>query len=188
MDPREQLITYVEEMARRNADIAHDPTTAATTRFFLELNYDKLQGANEKPNNTGWNLVMMGYETSASDNAHGSKERIMEKASLIFDILKHFPKSSTHAQFTAHFTKAREIGEELIIRFLEQCKDPCAAFTAGEISAAALVPYSILRGTKKAIEVGPRFDEFYGYRFAVDVLQDVGVKQASDPAKWTPLA
>jgi hypothetical protein len=185
MDPREQLITYMAEMAKRNADIAHNPATAATTRFFLELNYNKLQGPNEKPNNTGWNLVLMGYESSADDNKHG---RTIERVPMVFDILKHVSKSMTDAQFTAHFTAARLIGEELIVRIMEQCKNPCAAFDAGHISAASLVPYNILQGSKKTIEVGPRYDEFYGYRFAVDVLQDVGVKQASDPAKWIPLA
>ena len=174
MDPRTQLIAYVEDLAKRNADIAH---SAANKRFFLELDYNVLMGQKQQPDNQGWNLVMMGFESAANDNFHG---RRVERVSLILDVLKHVGKGVDEVALHALYTTAREIGEELLARFEEHTKNPCnAAVTAGII-----VPYSLRLDTKKTIEVGPRWDNFHGYRFSVDVLMDAYVMKASDPAKW----
>lgn len=183
MDPRTQLITYLEELAARNVDIAHTPGAergANGRRFFLELSYDVLSGPDEKPDSTGWNLVMMGYESSMDDNKHG---RRIERVPLIFDVIKHVSKANDEAAMQALYAEAREIGEELLIRFEEHTKNPCNA----QISSSALVPYSLVLGTKRTIEIGPRYDAMHGYRFMVDVLMDSHVKQASDAAKWRAL-
>lgn len=176
MDPRTAFINYVEDLAKRNADIAH---TTAAPRFFLELVYNKLQGPKEKPDNKDWNLVLMGFETRTNDNGHG---RAIEKVVMIFDILKHVSKGNTAEDLTAIYSTAREIGEEFLCRFEEHTKKPCDA----EVSAGITVPYSLVLGSKMTIEVGPRFDAMYGYRFSIDVLLDehVKLKKASDPAKW----
>lgn len=174
MDPRTQLIAYVEDLAKRNADIAH---STANKRFYLELSYNMLMGQKEQPNNTGWNVVMMGFESAANDNYHG---RVVERVSLIFDILKHVGKSVDEAALHALYTQAREIGEEVLARFEDHTDDPCNA----AVSNGIVVPYSLRLDTKKTIEVGPRWDNFHGYRFSVDVLMDAYVKKASDPAKW----
>lgn len=187
MDPRTQLITYMEEMAARNVDIAHTlgaERGANGRRFYLELSYDVLSGPDEKPDSTGWNLVMMGYESSMDDNKHG---RRIERVPLIFDVIKHVSKVVDEVAMQALYAEAREIGEELLMRFEEHTKNPCAAFDAGAISSDALVPYSLVLGSKRTIEIGPRYDAMHGYRFMVDVLMDAGVKKASTPSKWRTL-
>ena len=172
MNPRKQYIDYWRDLARRNVDIAHDPSSKATTRFFLELDYEKLMGWNE-PNNTGWNLVLMGYETTGWDNRHGRK---VEKVSCVFDVLKHV-KADDPVLLQETYDKAREIGEELLVRFQEHTDNPCGAV----LSAGVEVPYAVDFQGKQAIEVGPRWDNYFGYRFSLPVLMDKYVKRASTP-------
>lgn len=174
MDPRTQYIAYLEDLAKRNVDIAHTPATKGGTRFFLELNYEKLMGWNE-PANKGWNMVLMGYETKADDNR---RARRVERVVCVFDILKHAKNDPVELQEV--YTAARAIGEELLQRFKEHTENPCDA----EVSAGIIVPYSIDLGSKQTVEVGPRWNDYYGYRFSVDVMMDEYVMQASDPAKW----
>lgn len=172
-DPRTAYIAYMEDLARRNADIQHVPGTAI--HFFLELNYEAILGW-EEPDNTGWNMVLMGYETSSDDNRHG---RRIEKVACIFDVLKYC-KADDAVALQEVYKQARLIGEEVLARMKEHCDDPCNA----DISTGITVPYNVLLGTKKTIEVGPRWDNYFGYRFSVDVLQDEQVMQHSTPAKW----
>lgn len=176
MDPRTAFINYVEDLAKWNVDIRH---TTAAPRFFLELEYNKLHGPKEKPDNTGWNLVLMGFETITDDNRHG---RAIEKVVMIFDILKHVSKALTADEFTAQYSQAREIGEEVLCRFEEHTKDPCEA----QVSDGITIPYSLVLGSKRTIEVGPRYDAFYGYRFIIDVLLDehTVLKRPITPEKW----
>lgn len=172
MDPRQPFIDYIEDLAKRHAAIAH---SATNKRFFLELDYDKLLG-DQRPDNTGWNLVLMGFETQQDDNKHA---RRVERVTFLFDILKHVPKGDP-AALHAVYNDAREIGEELMIRFKEHTENPCDA----AVSEGITVPYSLLWQTKRTIETGPRFDHFYGYRFSADVLLDQYLKKASDPNQW----
>lgn len=178
MNPRKQYIDYFEDLARRNVDIAHDPTSRASRRFFLELDYEKLMGW-EAPNNTGWNLVLMGYETAGWDNRHGRK---VEKVSCVFDVLKH-AKNGDPELLQGIYDQAREIGEELLVRFDEHTNNPCDAV----LSAGVEVPYAVDFQGKQAIEVGPRWDNFFGYRFSLTVLQDKYVKRTSTPSRWRTL-
>lgn len=173
VDPRTAYISYMEDLARRNADIHHVP--GVTQRFFLELDYEVILGW-EEPDNTGWNMVLMGYETSSDDNRHG---RRIEKVACIFDILKYC-KADDRAALQAVYRDARLIGEEILAHMKEHCDDPCSAV----VSAGIIVPYAVKMGSKKTIEVGPRWDNYFGYRFSVDVLQDAEVQKPSDPAKW----
>lgn len=187
MDPRTQLTTYLEELAARNQDIAHTPGAARGAngrRFFLELSYEVLSGADEKPDSNGWNLVMMGFESNMDDNRHG---RRIERVPLIFDVIRHVARADDEAAMQALYAEAREIGEEILIRFKEHTESPCAAEENGEVSDDALVPYALVWGSKRTIEVGPRYDAMHGYRFMIDVLMDAHVKQASTPAKWRAL-
>lgn len=177
MDPRNDFIAYIEDLARRHVDIAHDPTTEAGRRFFLETEYEKLLGG-RKPDNTGFNLVLMGYETSMLDNRHG---RRIENVQLIFDILKHVPQGD-YDTLTTTQSQCRAIGEELLNRMKEQQDDPCNA----DVSDGIVVTYRLQWKSKRTIEVGPRFDHFYGYRFMADLYQD-GISLASNPAKWRTL-
>lgn len=174
-DPRTDYIAYMEDLAKRNVDIAHK---ASDVHFFLELDYEAIMGGSE-PRNTGWNMVLMGYETASDDNKHG---RRIEKVVCIFDILKH-SKADDPVALQTVYTEARAIGEELLTLMAEQCKNPCDA----QVSTGIVVPYNVLLGTKKTIEVGPRWDNYFGYRFAVDVLQDTGVQQRSTASKWTSI-
>jgi len=175
MDPRTQYLNYMEDLAKRHADIAHVPGRT-TGRYFLELDYEQLMGHTE-PSNLGWNMVVMGFETAMDDNKHGGR---VEKVVCIFDILKHVKAKGDPAELQATYTQAREIGEEILIRMREQQDNPCLA----DVSAGIVVPYSLQWGAKRTIEVGPRWDNFYGYRFSLDLLMDQGVKKKSTPAKW----
>lgn len=175
MDPRTQYIAYFEDLAKRNVDIAHTPAVKGGTRFFLELNYEKLMGWNE-PQNTGWNLVLMGYETKMHDN---QRARRVEKVVCVFDILKHC-KTDDATALQLVYTTARQIGEELLLRFKEHTENPCAA----AVSSGIVVPYALDWNSKQTIEVGPRWNDYFGYRFSVDVMMDEYVMKASDAAKW----
>ena len=176
MDPRTQYIAYMEDLAKRHADIAHNPASKATTRFFLELDYEQLMGWTE-PQNTGWNLVLMGFETVMDDN---HRNRWVEKVVCLFDILKHVKRKDDPAELQATYTQAREIGEEILARMRDHQADPCNA----AVSAGIEVPYALQWNSKRTIEVGPRWDNYHGYRFTVDLLMDQHVKRSSDPAKW----
>lgn len=175
MDSRTQFLAYMEDLAKRNSDIAHNRTTVASRRFFLETSYEQLMGDTE-PNNKGWNMVLMGYETAMRDPKPG---HTVEAVVCIFDILKAATDTKENT-LQGIYRNAREIGEEILARFKEHTKFPCDA----EVSAGITVPYSLLMETKRTIEVGPRWTGYYGYRFSIDVLQDDFVKTASDPAKW----
>jgi len=175
MDPRSRFIQYIEDLARRSVDIAHEPNVKGGRRFFLELEHDRLLGATA-PDNTGWNLVLMGYETATDDNRHG---RRVEKITFIFDILRHVRQGDAAALHQA-YSQARSIGEEFLIRMEEQQKEPCLA----QVSDGIEVTYSLRMGTKRTVEVGPRFDHFFGYRFAIDLLQEMPFRPASDPHRW----
>lgn len=175
MDARQQYIDYMEELARRHVEIAHDPSSVDTRRFFLETDYEQLMGANE-PNNTGWNLVLMGYETKTDDNKHG---RRVERVSCIFDILRH-SSGQTLAHLQETYTLARLIGEEVLARMDKDMADPCEA----DLSPGILPPYSMRWETKRTLEVGPRWDNYYGYRFALDIMQDDQVMLTVDPLRW----
>lgn len=179
MDQRTAYIGYWEELAKRNVDIQHRPASKATTHFFLELDYEKIMGYTE-PNNLGWNLVLMGYETQMDDNHHG---RQVEKVICIFDVLKHC-KADDPALLQATYTQAREIGDELLARLKEHQKNPCDAFADDELTAGITIPYSTVWNSKRSMEVGPRWNNYFGYRFTVDILMDEFVKSASDNAKW----
>jgi hypothetical protein len=176
MDPRTQYIAYMEDLAKRHADIAHNPASKASTRFFLELDYEQLMGWTE-PSNLGWNMVLMGFETVMDDNRHGGR---VEKVVCLFDILKHVKRTDDPDELQATYTAAREIGEEILVRMREHQDNPCTA----DVSAGIVVPYSLQWAGKRTIEVGPRWDNYYGYRFNVDLLVDQGVKRASTPEKW----
>jgi hypothetical protein len=178
MDPRTDFFNYVEDLARRHVDIAHEPAVVGGKRFFLELDYEKLLG-DTKPDNTGWNLVLMGYETSTDDNRHG---RRVEKITFIFDILKHAPQGDPDA-LQAAYTEARIIGEELLARMEQDQKNPCDA----ELSEGIVVTYSLRMGSKRTTEVGPRYDNFYGYRFSVDLLQEMPFRPGATEGKWRTL-
>lgn len=180
MNPRAVYIAFFEDLARRHADIAHSSASKNTQRFFLELDYEKLMGATA-PNNLGWNLVLMGYETNMNDNRHGSR---MENVVCIFDVLKHVKAAADGAALQAVYDQARDIGEELLIRAREMQDDPCAAIADGHVSEDVEIPYSFRFNGKRTIEVGPRWDNFYGYRFSLDLLMEGGVKTESDPTKW----
>lgn len=182
MNPRTLYIAFMEDLAKRHVDIAHDPAAKATTRFFLELDYEKLMGWNE-PQNKGWNLVLMGFETAMDDNRHG---RRVEKVVCIFDILKHH-KGDDPVALQQLYDQARAIGEELLIRAREMQDNPCAAIADGHVSEDIEIPYSFRWGGKRTIEVGPRWNNYFGYRFEMDLLVDAGVKAASDPDKWREL-
>lgn len=175
IDPRTAFFAYIEDLARRNVDIAHEPDVAGGTRFFLELDYDKLLG-DTKPNNTGWNLVLMGYETSTNDNRHG---RRVERITFIFDIIRHVRKGDAIA-LQKSYTEARVIGEEYLAHMEQQQKNPCDA----EVSEGIDVTYALQMGSKRTVEVGPRFDNFFGYRFSVDLLQEMPFRPGSTAAKW----
>lgn len=178
MTPRDQYIGYFRDLAMRHADIAHDPNDATKCRFYLELDYNNILGWTE-PNNKGWNLVLMGYETNGWDNKHGRK---VEKVTCVFDILK-YAKAEDPAAQQAIYNQARDIGEELLVRFAEHTKNPCNA----DVSAGVVVPYAVDFQNKQTIEVGPRWNNYFGYRFSVNVLMDAYVKTASDPDKWLTL-
>jgi hypothetical protein len=182
MNPRTLYIAFMEDLAKRHVDIAHDPASKSTTRFFLELDYEKLLGWNE-PQNKGWNLVLMGFETQSDDNRHG---RRVEKVSCIFDILKH-SKGDDPVALQLLYDQAREIGEEVLIRAREMQDDPCSAIDAGQVSDGITIPYSFRMGTKRTIEVGPRWNNYFGYRFDIELMLDAGVKAASTGAKWRSL-
>jgi hypothetical protein len=180
MNPRTLYIAFFEDLAKRHADIRHVAGSKATQRFFLELDYGKLMGATE-PSNLGWNLVLMGFETVMDDNRHGSR---MEKVVCLFDVLKHVKAAADGPMLQAVYDQAREIGEELLIRAREMQDNPCAAIAAGHVSEDVEIPYSFRFGGKRTIEVGPRWDNFFGYRFQLDLLIADGVKKASTDAKW----
>jgi hypothetical protein len=174
-DQRTDFFAYIEDLARRHVDIAHDPATKATKRFYLELDYEKLLG-DTAPNNTGWNLVLMGYETSTDDNRHG---RRVERITFIFDILKHVKQGDPTA-LQATYNQARIIGEELLAHMEQQQKDPCTAVVSPDV----LITYSLRMGTKRTTEVGPRWDHFFGYRFMADLLQEMPFRPTSAPDRW----
>lgn len=174
MDPRADYINYIEDLARRFVPISHDP--AGTKRFFLEVDYDKLMG-DSKPDNTGaWNLVLMGYETATNDNKHG---RRVEVVSFIFDILKHVPRGDA-ATLNAVYADARALGEEFLAMMEWQQKNPCDA----EVSEGITIAYSLRMATKRTMEVGPRYDHFYGYRFLLDLMQEMDFRPEPNMENW----
>ena len=175
MDPRTAYIAYMEDLATLHVDIAHDSSTKAGTRFFLELDYEVILGWTE-PQNTGWNLVLMGYETAMDDNRHG---RQVEKVVCLFDVLKYC-KADDPVALQATYTAARIIGEQLVARMHAAGKEPCDTLASPGIT----LPYRVHPGSKRTIEVGPRWDNYFGYRFSIDLLQDEDVQLQLDPAKW----
>lgn len=176
MNPRNDFIRYVEDLARRHVQIAHEPGT--DPHFFLELSYEQLMG-NTQPNNTGWNLVLMGYETATDDNKHG---RRVERIVFLFDVLKHVPRGDVEA-LQATYDEARAIGEQLLARMEHDQKNPCDA----DVSEGIVITYSLRMGSKRTMEVGPRWDHYYGYRFQLDLLQEMPFRPEPDPAHWRSL-
>lgn len=171
-DLRTQYIAYMEDLAKRHVAIQH---TDGARRFFLELDYEKLMGDHVMDPDT-WNMVVMGYETSMDDNSHG---RRVERITCIFDVLKHVPQGETEL-LNATYNEARIIGEEVLAKMEWEQKNPCDA----EVGAGIIITYSVRMGSKRTVEVGPRWDHFYGYRFSVDLLQETPFRPEPEVERW----
>jgi hypothetical protein len=176
-DTRTPYISYFEDLARRHAQIAHDPATESAHRFFLELDYGKLLGGS--PNNTSWNMVLMGYETDGIDNKHGER---YERVTCVFDILKHVPDHDIeNLQLT--YAQARVIGREI----LDQCQYHIDHCEDRVLSEGIEPPYSIDWNSLRTIEVGPRYEDLFGYRFIVNILQETERIRVPQEDRWRSL-
>lgn len=174
MDTRNNYLAYMEELAKRHVDIAHNPADRSSTRFFLELDYEHLVGA-DKPNNKGWNMVVMGYESELHDRGGRLEDHVV----CLFDVIKHVPTGSKPPELQAVYSQAREIGMEILMQMEAHRLNPCAA----QLSDGVEVPYHFQLDGTKTIEVGPRFDGFYGYRFLSTIRMD-NVPRVPNPDKW----
>ena len=176
MNPRSALIAYFRDLAAWNTDIGH---TTAAPHFFQGTEYQAIIGKVSKPQNAGWNLIFAGYITKGRDNgtAHW-----VDTALVVFQVIKQVPRNASDTDdLGAVYDAAYLIGEEIIRRIHQHVKDPCSA----EVSDGITVPYHIDINSKRATEVGPLFDNFHGYEFAVDIQMAETSPRAIDPTKWS---
>lgn len=181
MTPRQNFFAYFEDLAKRNVAINHRPASESTRRFFVENAEDTLLGASV-PNNTGWNLVLLPFHGRIKDNG-ATYRPILPR--LVFQVLKHVPQQDQDS-LHAVFNEAFDIGSELILRIrkhAEQCNlGGDAAIT--HLSAGIDHPRNIDLTNVGFDEVGPRFDNFFGYVFQAELILDKNVAMEPDDDNW----
>lgn len=179
MNPRSEYIALFEDLAKRNVDINHRPAEPNGSRFFVEVDFGVLMGGT-KLFNTGWNLLVEGFDGRVDDNRHGSRP-IYEKVG--FSVMKHCKREDLAAQAAA-YRDAWAIGWELLNHLRTICEQRGTAVDDGLISAGINIPLHILDGTISFLDVGPRFDQFYGQRFAFDMRMFCSLSYSRTPDRW----
>jgi len=182
MNPRAQLYLFYEDIAKRNVDVAHTPTDADGTRFFLEQEYNLIQGGGQLQN-LGWNMLVEGYDGRDDDNRHSSNPLYVRGA---FSILTHCEREDSAAH-TAAYNAAFLIGWEILNHMDHVCQNRANAVSDDLLSAGINIPSHIIRKSIEFLDVGPRFDQYYGMRFQFDLRQHCDLSIERDPDKWRSL-
>lgn len=179
MNPREQYIALFEDLAKRHVDINHQPAVANGGRFFVEPDYNVIQGG-AKLYNAGWNLILEGFDGKVDDNRHGGTP-ILEKVG--FSVLKHCKREDSAAQAAA-YKDGWAIGWELLNHLRAVCANRHNAVANNWISAGVNIPQHIVTGSIQFLDVGPRFDQYYGQRFSVDMRVVCSLSYERTSNRW----
>jgi hypothetical protein len=183
MNTRERIVAYIEELATRNALIAHSPATRESRRFFQWGTNDAALMANFALNNTGWNLLLDVIEGNNVDNRHDYEARV-KRVALLF--IKHCKPQDIIEQ-NATINAAETLGWKFLKRMRKHAQNRCQAVTDGEVSTEVIIPTVVEWPTIKDFEVSPLMfvgDEHYGYRFEVSLKYDVLLIEAEVPGDW----
>ena len=183
MNPREHYFTLFEDLAKRNVDVAHATTTEDERRFFIEQEYNVIQAGGQL-HNAGWNMLLEGYDGKVDDNGAGSTPLLLRTA---FSILKHAEREDSAAH-TAAYNGAWAIGWEILLHLRAVCENRAQAVANDWISAGVNIPSHVIGASIEFLDVGPRFDYFFGVRFSFDIRQHCDLPSARDPVKWRSLS
>ncbi len=175
MSARQDLINYFVDLAKRNVAINH---TTAARRMWLETEAQTMVGTGiVSPDNKDWNMVFGGYVTRGTDNAHGFQCTV---AKVVFQVLKHAPKDAAVSALNVLYNDAHALGKAIINQIDAHTKGHCAAV----LSTGVKPPYKIDLNTVQAMEIGPRWDGFYGYEFALNIWQQNDAQEDVVSGEW----
>jgi hypothetical protein len=179
MNYRNDLISFLGEMAARSKDIGHDNTSRETRRYFQWGSSEAALLGNYAIDNTGWNLLIDMMPAGNVDNKHDYEARLFRVA-LHF---VHQVNDQDIAGISSAIDFAYELGWEFLVKAREHIANPCSSNLSNTAGIPATIDFPGIRHQEIAplIFIG---DKLYGYRFEVEFKYDRDIKTKSTPGRW----